>query len=71
MVLLGEALYGSGENLNLSFEGSGVWFVSLNIVSGCHRVSKYHATLCMGSDSMAYKSQAFPQTVPTNDVENR
>ena len=61
MVLLGEAFYGNDESLNLSLEGGGAWFVSLNIVSGHHRASKYHATLCLGSDSMAYKSQlSFP-----------
>ena len=32
MVLLGEVLYGSGKSLNLSLEGGGAWFVSLNIV---------------------------------------
>ena len=56
MVLLGKAFYGSGECLNLSLEGDGAWFISLNIVGGCHRVCKYHATLCLGSDSMAYKT---------------
>ena len=57
MVLLEEALHGGNEGLNLPFEGGCAWFVSLNIVSGCHRASKYHASLCSGSDSMAYKSQ--------------
>ena len=56
MVLLGEVLYGNGESLNLSLEGSYAWFVSLNIVGGRHQASKYHATLFLGSDSMAYKS---------------
>ena len=60
MVLLGEVLYGNGESLNLSLEGSYAWFVSLNIVGGRHQASKYHATLFLGSDSMAYKSQRFP-----------
>ena len=61
MVLLGKALYGSGESLNLSLEGDGACFVSLNIVGGRHRVSKYHATLSLGSDIMANKSQlSFP-----------
>ena len=55
MVLLSEALYGRSESLNLSLEGGGTWFVSLNVVGGCHRASKYHATLCLGSDCMAYK----------------
>ena len=55
MVLLGEAFYGHGESLNLSLEGSGMWFISLIIVDGHHRVSKYHAILCLGSGSMAYK----------------
>ena len=56
MVLLGDAFYSSGKSLNLSLEGGGTWFVSLNIVSGCHRASEHHATLHLGSDSMAYKS---------------
>ena len=55
MVLLGEVFYDCGESLNLSFEGGGMWFVSLIIVGGHYRASKYHATLCLGSDSMAYK----------------
>jgi len=59
IVLLGEALHGSGESLNLSLEGVCVWFISLNIVGGRHQASKYHATLCLESDSMAYKLQ-FP-----------
>ena len=59
MVLLGEALYGSGEGLNLSLKRDGAWFVSLSIVGGCHRASKYHATLCLGRDSMAY-NLSFP-----------
>ena len=57
MVLLGEAFHDSSESLNLSLKGSRAWFVSLNVVGGRHRASKYHATLCPGSDSMAYKSQ--------------
>ena len=56
MVLLGEAFYSCGESLNLSLKGDGTWFVSLIIVGGSHQVSKYHATLCLGSDSIAYKS---------------
>ena len=52
MVLL-EAFYGSGESLNLFFEGRGAWFISLNIDGGRHQVNKYHATLCLGSGGMA------------------
>ena len=63
MVLLGEVLHGRGKSLNLSLEGGCAWFVFLNIVGGRHRASKYHATLCSGSNIMAYKSQ-----VPTNDA---
>ena len=55
MVLLSEALYSRGESLNLSFEGSWVWFVSLNAIGGCHRASKYNATLGPGSIRMAFK----------------
>ena len=50
-------------------EGSCPWFVSLNVVGGCHQESEYHATLCLGSVCMAYKSQSFPQAVPTDDAE--
>ena len=56
MVLIGEAFYDSSESLNLSLEGGDAWFVSLNIVGGRHQASKHHATLCLGSDCMAYKS---------------
>ena len=56
MVLLDEVLYGSDKSLNLSLERGGAWFVSLSIVSGRHRATKYHATLYLGSKSMAYKS---------------
>ena len=69
VVLLSEALHGRSESLNLSLEGSCPWFVSLNVVGGCHQESEYHATLCLGSGCMAYKSQSFPQTVPTDDAE--
>ena len=55
MVLLGEEFYDSGESLNLSFECSGTWLVSMVIVGGRHQVSKYHVTLCLKSGSMAYK----------------
>lgn len=47
--------YGRSKSLNLSFEAGGTWFVSLIIVGGHHQASKYHATLCLGSGSMAYK----------------
>ena len=71
MVLLSEAFHSGGKSLDLSYEGDGAWFVSLNIVSGRHRVSKHHAPLCLGSDSRAYKLfRSFPQTAPTNDAKN-
>ena len=69
MVLLSEVFHGRGESLNLSLDGSYAWFVSLNVVGGCHRVSEYHVTLCSKSVCIAYKSQSFLQTAPTNDVE--
>ena len=59
MVLLGGALHVSSESLNLSLKGGCAWFISLNIIGDHHRASKYHATFCPRSDSMAYKSQ-FP-----------
>ena len=59
MVLLGEMFYGRDESLNLSFKGDGTWFDPLIIVGGRYQASKYHATLCLGSGSMAYK-QIFP-----------
>ena len=60
MVLLGEAFHGSGKSLNLSLKGGGAWFISLNIVGCCHRVSKHHTTLCLENNSMAYKTSLFP-----------
>ena len=57
-------------SLDLPLEGSDMRFISLSIVDDCHWVSKYHATLCLGSDSMACKL-SFLQTVPTDDAENR
>ena len=60
MVLLSKVFHGHSKSLNLSLEGSRAWFVSLSVVSGCHRVSEYHANLCSGSSYMAYKSQSFP-----------
>ena len=70
MVLLGEAFYCSGESLDLSLEGGGAWFISLNFVGGRHRASKHQATLSLGSDSMAFCLVEFPQTAPTNDAKN-
>ena len=67
MILFGETFHCYREGLNLLVQGSGSWFVSLNIVGGRHRASKYDATLYPGSDSMA--NLLFPQTVPTNDAE--
>ena len=69
VVLLSKALHSRSESLNLSLEGSCPWFVSLNVVSSCHQESEYHATLCLRSLCMAYKSQSFPQIVPTDDAE--
>ena len=69
VVFHSEALYGRGESLNLSLEGSWAWFVSLNVIGGGrHRTSKNHATL--GSGSVCYGLQVgFPQTAPIDDVE--
>ena len=53
MVLLGEAFHDCGESLNLSLEGGGMWFISLIIIGGRHRVSKYYTPFCLGSSSMA------------------
>ena len=54
MILFGEVFHCSRESLDLPLQGSRSQFVSLNVVGGHHRVSKYHATLCSGSDNMAY-----------------
>ena len=69
MILFGETFHCCREGLDLPLQGSGSWLVSLNIVRGCYRESKYHATLCSGSESMAYKSLiVFPQMAPTDDA---
>ena len=59
MVLFGEALHDSSKSLNLSLIGGCSWFVSMSVNSGCHQASEHYETLCLGSDSMAYKLQ-FP-----------
>ena len=53
IILFGEAFHRGHESLDLPLQGSGSWFVSLSVVGGHHRASEYHATLCLGSDSMA------------------
>ena len=55
MVLLSEALHSCGESLNLPLEGSWAWFISLNVIGGHHRASKYNATLGSGSVCMAFR----------------
>ena len=55
MVFLSEALHSRGESLNLSLEDSWAWFVSLNVIDGRHRASKYNATLGSGSVRMAFR----------------
>ena len=55
MVLLNEVLHSRGESLNLSLEGNWARFVSLNVLGGCHRASKYNTTLGPGSDHMAFR----------------
>ena len=66
MILFGETFHCNREGLDLPLQGSGSRFVSLNVVGGHHRTSKYHATLCLGSNSMA--NLLFPQMAPTDDA---
>ena len=69
VVFHSEALYGRGESLYLSLEGSWAWFVSLNVIGGGrHRTSKNHATLGLGS--VCYGLQVgIPQTAQIDDTE--
>ena len=53
MILFGETFHYCREGLDLSLQGNGLRLVSLNVVGGRHRASKYHAILRPGSDSMA------------------
>ena len=53
LILFGETFHCSREGLDLPLQGSGSRFISLNVVGGHHQASKYHATLCLGNDSMA------------------
>ena len=53
LILFGEVFHCGRESLDLPLQGSGLRFVSLNVVGGCHRASEYYKTLCLGSDSMA------------------
>ena len=66
MILFGETFHCNREGLDLPLQGSGLRLVSLNVVGGHHRTSKYHATLCLGSNSMA--NLLFPQMAPTDDA---
>ena len=69
MVLLSKVFYSRGESLYLPFKSSSVQFISL-VVVGCHRVSEYHKTLCLGSGSMTSITIVFsPQTAPTDDAK--
>ena len=56
MILFGEMFHYCRKGLDLSLQGNGSRLVSLNIVGSRHRASKYYATLCPRSNSMAYKS---------------
>ena len=53
VILFGEAFHCGRESLDLPLQGNGSWFIFLSIVGGRHQASEYHATLCLGSDSMA------------------
>ena len=66
MILFGETFHCCHESLDLPLQGSGSQLVSLNVVGGRHRASKYHATLCPGSNSMA---NLFPQMAPIDDAK--
>ena len=60
----GEAFHCGRESLDLPLQGNESWFVSLSIVGGRHQASEYHATLCLGSDSMAN----LLSSAPTDDA---
>ena len=60
MILFGKTFHCCREGLDLPLQGSGSQLISLNVVGGHHQASKYHATLCPRSDSLAYKSLIFP-----------
>ena len=62
LILFSETFHCCREGLDLPLQGSESRLVSLNVVSSCHRASKYHATLCLGSDRLKC---AFP----TDDAE--
>ena len=66
MILFGEAFHCGRDSLDLPLQSNWLRFVSLNIVGGRCRASEYHATLCLGSDSMA--NLYFPQTTPNDDA---
>ena len=61
MILFGETFHYCREGLDLPLQGSRSWLVSLNVVGGHHRASKYHATLCPRSNSMANLSHKWGQ----------
>ena len=69
VILLREALHDRDESPNLFLEGSCTWFVSLNIICGCHRASEYHATLFLEAFVWLTSRSPFPQTTLTHDAE--
>ena len=71
MVLLGETFHDSGEGLNLSLEGGGVWLVSLNIIGCRHRASKYLQLFVWEAIVWLTSRNFFPQMVLTDDAKNR
>ena len=52
MILLSKVFHSRSLGLYLSCKGISAWFFS-SMVVGCHRVSKYHTNLCLGSGNMA------------------
>ena len=68
MILLGEAVHGSGESLNLSLEGGLAWFVSLNVGDHHQRVSTMQ--LFVREVIVWLTSHNFPQMTPTDEDEN-
>ena len=70
MVLFCETFHCGYKGLDLPLQCGGLRrLVSLNVVSGSHRVSEYHATL-VSEKRLVWLNSRFPQTAPIDDAVN-
>ena len=60
MILLGGVFQYYYVSLDLSLKGCNAWLITLTVIGGCRRMSKYHATLCPRSVNYSLLLIFFP-----------